>query len=81
MTQAIRRLACLVTVLALGAPLYAQRVPEPIQDAPDRAEGKGPYDRLILRGATLIDGTGAPPAGPVDIVIEKNRIVRIRSVG
>ncbi|HEX7190470.1 MAG TPA: amidohydrolase family protein [Thermoanaerobaculia bacterium] len=51
--------------------------------APDRrpGEGEGPYDRLILRGATLIDGTGAPPIGPVDIVIEKNRIKEIRSVG
>src|SRR5438067_7971929 len=51
--------------------------------APDRRadEGDGPYERLILRGATLIDGTGAPPIGPVDIVIEKNRIREIRSVG
>ena len=49
--------------------------------SPDRAEGEGPYDRLILRGGTLIDGTGAPPIGPVDIVIEKNRIVQIKSVG
>ena len=32
-------------------------------------EGDGPHERLILRGATIIDGTGAPPMGPVDIVI------------
>ncbi|MEO5790203.1 amidohydrolase family protein [Gelidibacter sp.] len=51
--------------------------------APDRnsGEGEGPYDRLIIRGATLIDGTGGPPAGPVDIIIEKNKIVDIVSVG
>ncbi len=49
--------------------------------APDRAEGEGPFDRLIIRGATLIDGTGAPPIGPVDIVIEDNRIVAVQSVG
>ena len=49
--------------------------------APDRAEGEGPFERLIIRGATLIDGTGAPPRGPVDIVIEGNRIVRVQSVG
>jgi hypothetical protein len=30
---------------------------------------------------TLINGTGAPPIGPVDIVIEKNRIVQISNVG
>ena len=29
----------------------------------------------------LIDGTGAPPQGPVDIVIENNRIKSIRSAG
>jgi hypothetical protein len=36
---------------------------------------------LILRGAIVIDGTGAPPIGPVDIVVEGNRIAEIRSVG
>lgn len=49
--------------------------------APDRAEGDGPYDRLIIRGVTLLDGTGAPPIGPVDIVVEKNIISEIRTVG
>jgi hypothetical protein len=52
-----------------------------IPPAPPRAEGEGPFARLILRGATLIDGTGAPPIGPVDIVVEKNRIERVESVG
>lgn len=52
-----------------------------VAKAPPRTEGEGPFNRLILRGVTLIDGTGAPPVGPVDIVIEKNRIVRIASVG
>ena len=49
--------------------------------APPRAEGEGPFDRQNLRGVTLIDGTGAPARGPMDIVIEGNRIARIRSVG
>ena len=44
-------------------------------------EGDGPHERLILRGATIIDGTGAPPMGPVDIVIEGDRIAEIRTVG
>jgi imidazolonepropionase-like amidohydrolase len=54
-----------------------------VEPAPDRRvnEGEGPFTRLIIRGATVIDGTGAPPIGPVDIVIEKNRIVEVRSVG
>jgi len=52
-----------------------------IPEAPPRAEGEGPYSQLILRGAILIDGTGAPPIGPVDIVIDSNRISQIRNVG
>jgi hypothetical protein len=52
-----------------------------IQKAPERKEGEGPWTQLIIRGVTLIDGTGAPAIGPVDIVIEKNRIVSIDGVG
>ena len=54
-----------------------------VAPAPDRRsdEGEGPFTRLIIRGATVIDGTGAPPLGPADIVIERNRIVEVRSVG
>jgi imidazolonepropionase-like amidohydrolase len=44
-------------------------------------EGAGPFNRLVIRGATMIDGTGAPPRGPVDITIEGDRITSIRSVG
>ena len=39
------------------------------------------HDQLILRGATLINSTGAPPIGPVDIVIEKNKITNVQVVG
>ncbi len=52
-----------------------------IKKAPDRAEGEGPWPQLIIRGVTLVDGTGAPPFGPVDIVVEKNRIQQIAIVG
>ena len=30
---------------------------------------------------TVVDGTGAPPVGPMDIVVAGNRITQIRSVG
>jgi Amidohydrolase family len=53
----------------------------PGEKAPDRNEGEGPYKRLILRGGTLVNGEGAPAMGPVDIVIENDRIKRIVSVG
>ena len=39
------------------------------------------HEQLILRGATLVNSTGAPPLGPVDIVIEKNIITKIQNVG
>ncbi|MCI0708497.1 MAG: amidohydrolase family protein [Ignavibacteriae bacterium] len=50
---------------------------------PDRRpnEGKGPFKTLVIRGVILINGTGAPPFGPVDIVVENNRIKQIRSAG
>ncbi len=47
----------------------------------DRSEGQGPFSRMVIRGGTLINGNGSPPIGPVDIVIEDNRITRVQSVG
>lgn len=54
-----------------------------VTPAPERkpGEGEGPFDRLIIRGAVVIDGTGAPPRGPMDIVIAGNRIEEVKSVG
>ncbi len=49
--------------------------------AQDTYLGEGPFNQLILRGAMLINGNGAPPIGPVDIVVEKNKIVNIKTVG
>src|SRR5690625_3726146 len=37
-------------------------------------EGEGPYERLLIKDVTLIDGTGSPPTGPIDILIEGNQI-------
>jgi imidazolonepropionase-like amidohydrolase len=56
---------------------------QPLNAAPNRRadEGRGPFKTLVIRGAILIDGTGAPPVGPVDIVIENNRIQSVRSAG
>jgi hypothetical protein len=49
--------------------------------APDRDRGEGPFNRLVLRGVTLINGEGAPPVGPMDIVVEGNCIASIHAVG
>ena len=49
--------------------------------AQEKKFSDGPFDQLIIRGATLINGNGSPPLGPVDIVIEKNIIKSIKNVG
>ncbi len=43
--------------------------------------GDGPYSQMIIRGVTLINGNGAPPQGPIDIVVENNIIKNIQVVG
>jgi hypothetical protein len=79
--RAVAALAALAALLLSGQALSAQT--RGVEPAPDRrpGEGEGPFQRLIIRGATMIDGTGAPPVGPVDIVVEGSRITEIRSVG
>ena len=48
--------------------------PAPLR-GPD--EGAGPYSQLVITNVVLVNGEGAPPRGPVNIVIEQDRIVRI----
>jgi imidazolonepropionase len=52
----------------------------PIVGATSRDRGLGPFPRLVLRNATMIDGTGAPPIGPTDIVVENGRITLLKKV-
>ncbi len=52
-----------------------------VAKSPDRDRGDGPYEQLIIRGVTLINGNGAPPQGPIDIVIENNVIKAVQVVG
>ncbi len=66
----------LIFSLSVSTGLLAQ-----VTKAPEVKEGDGPYTQLIIRGVMLIDGTGAPPVGPVDIVVKQNRIVTIASIG
>jgi imidazolonepropionase-like amidohydrolase len=69
--------------LPAAPPLRAQEPhAESLLPAPARraGEGVGPFKTLAIRGVMLVDGTGAPPRGPVDIVIEGNQIRSIRGV-
>jgi len=73
----------LAAALAIQPAGQAQESGMRMERVADRqpGEGEGPYRRLVIRGATLVDGTGAPPRGPVDIVIADNRIESIRAAG
>lgn len=66
-----------IALLALSSQcVWAQGI-----EVPERAEGEGQYERLVLRGGYIIDGTGAPAYGPADVVIENDRITQIKVVG
>jgi hypothetical protein len=75
---------CLVQALPGAAwPQEDEEQRRTVRHAPDRGpdEGMGPFERLIIRGVMVVDGTGAPAQGPMDIVIEGNRIAQVRSLG
>lgn len=61
--------------------VIAQHTSAQVEKAPLRSEGQGPFSQLIIRGVTLINGNCAPPIGPVDIVVEQNKIASIKNVG
>ena len=67
--------------LIVGFLFFAGGATAQPSDVIPRSEGDGPYQRLIIRDATVIDGAGAPPLGPIDIVIENDRIKQIVAVG
>ena len=72
----MNRFLTFLLLILFAAPLSAQD----FENLPP-SEGEGPFDRLVIRGATFVEGSGAPPVGPVDIVIENDRITSIRTVG
>ena len=61
----------------------AYRCPPLAQTTPPRGpnEGKGPFNKLVIRGVNVIDGAGGTARGPMDIVIVNNRITEVRSAG
>ena len=83
----------LLVALVMAAPLLATAAAEPGEEniqralaagleqpplAPERGEeSSGPFNRLIIRNAIVVDGAGAPPRGPLTIQIENDRIVAI----
>jgi hypothetical protein len=77
LTKCMKKFLAFLLVLGI---LQAQAQSK-IKDSPEVKDGEGPFPQLIIRGVMLIDGTGAPPIGPVDIVVKQNRITDIQTVG
>lgn len=70
-------------ILCFGFLLLTFFAQAQVEKSPNRGseEGEGPYSQLIIRGVTLINGNGAPPRGPIDVVIENNTITQVAVVG
>jgi hypothetical protein len=75
---AVAGLAIVAGSIGAHAAPAAAPVADPI---PKRTEGVGPFNRTVLRNVTIIDGTGAPAQGPMDIVLAGDKIAEIRSIG
>lgn len=76
--QSLSGFALLLAAPVAAAPAQSTSVADPI---PARTKGIGPYQRVVLRNVTIVNGTGAPAQGPYDIVLSDDRIAEIRSIG
>ncbi len=68
------------TVLLLGLSLIVLLAGPAL---PARAESRGVehgqrYDRLVVRNVTVINGNGTPARGPMDVIVEGNKITDVR---
>src|SRR5215475_8795052 len=63
-----RFIAAFLIAFAFGIGTRAQ------QREPEKA---GPYGSLVICGVNLIDGSGAPAFGPVDVFVEGKQITRV----
>ncbi len=73
MKTSVRRL---VVITLAAAVLAAVALPGLAQTR--GVEHAARYDRLVIRGAIVIDGNVSPPRGPLDVVVEGNRIAAVR---
>ena len=64
---AILAVVCLLSCVSLSAQRGTPRLPE----------SGHRYARLAIRNAIVVDGTGIPARGPMDIIVENGRIVAI----
>ena len=64
--------AILVLCSLIGSGVFAQM-------SPSSYSGKR-QKRIVIRNATVVDGSGKPAAGPFDIVVENDTITQIVSI-
>ncbi len=77
MKHLLLKLLIIPGVMLLALQLTSAQVAK----APDRFRGEGPFNRLIIRGVTIINGNVAPPIGPMDVIVEGNKITSIKRAG
>lgn len=72
--------AAMMAVLSGASSMVAQGGLVP---APDRGanEGLGPFGSMVITNVMVIDGTGGPPMGPMNVWVENNRIARLQGAG
>lgn len=61
--------------------VFAMGVKPAVEMAACGDECEGPFERLVILNANIIDGAGAPTQGPVTLEIERDRIVAIHTAG
>jgi len=71
---ALRRVVKAAVLLSLLTNARAILAQSSVASEPEQA---GPYNSLLIRNVTVIDGSGAPAFGPADVFVKGNRIVRV----
>lgn len=69
-----RFILCVATLVALA--FFLGAASNPAAENRGIEHGKR-YDRLVIRNVIIIDGKGTPPRGPLDVVVEGNKIAAV----
>src|SRR5262249_46601258 len=73
MRNRFRSIGAALAMIALALPIERQ-ISAQSGISPEQG---GPYPTLLIRNITVIDGSGAPAYGPVNITIRRNLIERV----